>query len=148
MRLNWWLAALLALFACPASAADIVVVQTRGLSFGAFVAGTGTVTVSPAGSRNTTGGVIAVGSDGGSAAQFTATGDQAATYAITLPADGSVFLANGSSTMAVNGFTSSPSAGGTFISTQVISVGATLFVVDGQVKGSYTGSFTVTVDYN
>lgn len=148
MKSKWLPAALAALCLCPASAAEIALVPTRDLSFGAFVAGTGSVTIPAVGARSTSGGVVGFSSDGGSAAQFSVTGDEGATYAITLPADGTVLLGNGSSNMPVNRFVSSPSPGGTIFSTQVISVGATLDVVDGQATGSYSGSFTVIVDYN
>lgn len=148
MKPKWLSAALVALFLCPAGAAEIALIPTRDLAFGAFVAGTGTVTMTAAGARSTSGGVIALSSESGSAAQFSVTGDEAATYAISLPADGTVFLVNGGSTMPVNAFTSSPLAGGTFFGTQVISVGATLDVAEGQATGSYSGSFTVIVDYN
>lgn len=148
MKSKWLPAALAALFLCPAGAAEITLVPTRDLAFGAFVAGTGAVTIPAAGARSTSGGVIALSSDGGSAAQFSVSGDEGATYAISLPADGTVFLGNGGSSMPVNQFTSSPSPGGTFLGTQVISVGATLDVVEGQATGSYSGSFTLVVDYN
>lgn len=141
-------AALVALSLCPAHAAEITLVPTRDLAFGAFVAGSGRVTISPSGARSTSGGVVALSSDGGNAAQFSLTGDEAATYAISLPADGAVSLSNGSNTMPVNGFTSSPTLGGTFFGTQVISVGATLDVIEGQATGFYSGNFTVIVDYN
>ena len=141
-------AALVALFLCPAGAAEITLIPTRDLAFGAFVAGPGKITVPVVGARSTSGGVIALSSDGGNTAQFSVTGDETATYAITLPADGIVSLSNGSSSMPVNGFTSSPIEGGTLVGTQVISVGATLDVFEGQATGSYSGSFSVTIEYN
>lgn len=148
MKSKWALAALASLCICPAGAAEVALVPTRDLAFGAFVAGEGAVTIPATGARSTSGGVIAISSDGGNAAQFSATGDEGTTYAITLPADGTVFLSNGISNMPVNRFTSSPSAEGTFLGTQVISVGATLEVAAEQAAGSYSGSFTVIVDYN
>lgn len=148
MKSKWPPAALAALCLCPAGAAEISVVPGRDLAFGAFVAGIGSVTIPTSGARSTSGGVVGLSSDGGSAAQFSVTGDEGATFAITLPADGTVFLGNGSSNMPVNGFVSSPSSGGTFLGPQMISVGATLDVVEGQPTGSYSGSFIVIVDYN
>lgn len=84
------------------------------------------------------------------AAQFAVSGTAAATYAITLPANGTVFLSSGSQTMAVNNFVSFPSAMGTLSGggTQMLSVGATLVVGNAQVPGGYTSSFAVTVNYN
>lgn len=148
-RYGWLLIALSALCLGPADAAEISIVPTRALAFGSFVAGTGSVTIQPGGARTTTGGVLGLSVDSGTAAQFSMTGNLDATYAITLPADGTVFLGNGSSTMPVKGFVSSPASGGTFlVDTQVISVGATLDVVAGQLTGPYSGSFTLIVNYN
>lgn len=137
-----------ALGTLPAAAAEVDLVPTQDLSFGAFVAGTGSVTIQPGGARSTSGGIVVLSSDPGQAGQFSATGDTGVSYAITLPADGTVFLSNGSSNMPVNGFVSSPASGGVFLSTQVIAVGATLEVAEGQPVGAYSGSFTVIVNYN
>lgn len=148
MRWQWLLAALALLVIGRAGAADLALVPTRDLAFGAFVAGGGSVTITAAGARSSSGGLILLSSDGGSAAQFSVSGDEAATYAITLPTDGTVFLSNGSSSMPVNRFVSSPLSGGTVLGTQIISIGATLDVVDGQPSGAYSGNYTVIVDYN
>jgi len=129
--------------------------NTSALSFGGFVAGSGgTVTVATGGGRMKTGGVILVNQGGvAAAAQFTVSGTPTATFTITLPADGTVFLSGSTSgSMALNGFTSSPpntasagvlSGGGT----ATISVGATLTVGNAQTPGSYGGNFNVTVNY-
>lgn len=128
------------------------VAPVTSLSFGAFFASSGgSVAVSPAGTRSATGGVVlaTIGSTG-SAAQFAISGTPNASYAITLPADGSVVLADGSGrTMAVNGFTSSPAASGTLPTggTQLLAVGATLVVGAAQPRGSYAGTFSLTVNY-
>jgi spore coat protein U-like protein len=52
--------------------------------------------------------------------------------------------------MTVNAFTSTPSGTGTFNSggTATLNIGATLAVGANQTAGSYTGTFSVTVDYN
>ena len=147
MKSKWLPVGLAALFLCPAGAAEITLDHTRDLAFGAFVSSTGTVTIAPSGTRTTTG-VIALSNDPGNSAQLSVTGDEGATFAISLPADGMVFLDNGSSNMPVNRFTSSPFPIGTVSGTQVISVGATLDVVAGQSTGSYSGNFTVTIEYN
>jgi hypothetical protein len=132
-------------------AAVIAISNTQGLAFGKFVAGSGgTVTVSPGGVRSASGGVVLVPSDVGTAAQFAVSGDANLTYAISLPADGTVSLASGTNNMAVNAFTSSPSLTGTLGAggTQTLSVGATLSVGSNQATGSYSGAFDVTVNYN
>jgi hypothetical protein len=132
-------------------AAVIAISNTQGLAFGKFVAGSaGSVTVSPGGVRSTSGGVVLMSSGAGAAAQFAVSGDANATYVISLPADGTVSLASGANSMAVNTFTSSPSPTGTLGAggTQTLSVGATLSVGSNQASGSYSGSFDVTVNYN
>ena len=126
--------------------------NTTGLSFGAFTAGGGgSITVSPGGARTKAGSVILVNQAGtASAAQFTISGTPGAVFVITLPADGTVFISDGASApMALNGFTSSPAGVGLLPGggTQQINVGATLSVGAAQAPGSYTGSFTVTVNY-
>lgn len=132
----------------PSSAQSISTLSN--LSFGSFVAGSGgTLTVSPGGARAPSGGVVAVGQGSSySAASFRVTGTANASYTLTLPDNGTVVLSDGSHTMALNNFLSSPptgllSGGGT----QVIQVGATLTVGSGQPAGNYTGTFAITVNY-
>lgn len=132
-------------------AAAIAISNTQALAFGKFVAGAGgSVSVSPAGGRSASGGVVLVPSGAGAAAQFAVSGDANVTYAISLPADGTVSLASGTNSMAVNTFTSSPSSTGTLGAggAQTLSVGATLSVGSNQAIGSYSGTFDVTVNYN
>ena len=51
--------------------------------------------------------------------------------------------------MTVNYFTSNPSGTGTLTGgAETINVGATLNVGAAQVQAAYTGTYTVTVDYN
>jgi hypothetical protein len=81
------------------------------------------------------------------AASFTVNGEGSFTYAVTLPS--SATLTSGGNTMTVGSFVSNPSSPGTLSSgTQVLKVGATLTVSDGQAPGSYGGTFDVTVAYN
>lgn len=126
--------------------------NTRALSFGSFVAGAGgTVTISPAGDRSATGSVVLIPSGGGQSAEFTVQGDPNATYSIDLPADGTVVLTGPGADMALTNFTSSPSGAGGQLGasgSQALSVGATLHANDGQASGSYSGSFSVIVNYN
>ena len=149
---------LLFALACAATAASVswaaliaISNSTQALTFGSFVAGTGgTVIMSAAGARSPGGGVILVPSGSGSAASFNVTGDPNATYAITLPANDVVSLTSGANTMAVNNFTSNPASGGQLSigGSQTLTVGATLSVGSNQASGSYSGSFSVTVNYN
>lgn len=132
--------------------AAIGITNTQALAFGKFAAGTGgSVIVSTSGARSATGSVILLTSVAGAAAQFNITGDPSLTYAITLPANDTIALADGSShTMAVNSFVSSPDTIGTLSSggAQTLSVGATLIVNNAQVAGTYSGTFDVIVNYN
>lgn len=109
----------------------------------------GTLVMSPAGVRSTTGTVITYSSTF-NAASFNVAGTADATYAITLPSNGTVTLSDGgANTMAVNDFTSNPSGTGTLTGgAETLYVGATLTVGSGQAAGSYSTTFDVTVDYN
>ena len=131
-------------------AAPIAIANTQPLAFGRFVAATGSVTISPIGVRSASGGIVLLQTGPGQAAQFIVSGDANATYAVTLPADGTVSITNGGYSMAINAFTSSPSSAGVLSGSgsQTLSVGARLDVVSGQPTGAYSGSFIVVVDYN
>lgn len=126
--------------------------NTRSLSFGSFVAGTGgTVTLSPQGQRTVTGSIVVLPSVPGHSAEFTVSGDPDATYFIDLPGDSSVKLTGPGNDMWLTNFASQPSGAGGQLDgggTQVLSVGATLEVGSGQASGDYSGSFSVIVDYN
>lgn len=152
-QFRFWFALLGAVLA-PACWAAIAIVNTQALAFGSFAAGSGgSVTVGPGGGRSAGGGVVLLSSGAGAAAQFSVTGDPSVTYSITLPANGGVSLTSGGNSMALNNFTSTPSAstpstgllsvGGS----QTLSVGATLSVGSNQPSGNYSGSFDVTVNY-
>lgn len=131
---------------------DIAIGNTRALSFGSFVAGNGgSVTVSTNGNRNAGGSVVLIPSSEGIAAQFAVSGDPDTTYTIQLPGNDFVSLTGPGMDMFVNDFTSTPSGAGGQLGTggsQVLSVGGTLNVGSNQTPGSYSGSFSVTVNYN
>ena len=143
----------LALLAMPYGYAQINVSNTRPLTFGKFVAGSGgTITVDPAGTRSRSGGVYLLASGPGSSATFNASDSNPAnanlSYIITLPDNNSVLLSNGSNTMAANNFVSNPSGTGMLTSgSQVISIGATLTVSPNQPPGNYSGNLSITVNY-
>jgi hypothetical protein len=134
-------------------AQQIVLNNTRGLDFGRFVAGTGgTITLSPAGVRSRTGGVLLLNSPTAGQAGFTVArsgnGGSNKAVAISVPANGSIRLSSGANSMAVNSFVNNPTAilavpnGGTSLS-----IGATLTVAPNQPAGTYTGSFPLTVNF-
>lgn len=138
------------LLGAPAAPVGIFLSTNSELSFGQIVAtpSPGAVTVTPGGSRSSSGGVVLGSSAGFSPASFTVSGDANANYVITLPVS-TTFSAGGSS-MTVDTFTSSPSGSGILGAggTQILSVGATLHVGATQHSASYSGSYAVTVAYN
>ena len=126
--------------------APIAISAGNTLQFGNFSpVASGTVIVAAAdGGRTATGGVILAGGTV-SAGTFTVTGTGAQTFAITYP--GSVNLSReGGGTMALQ---VAGAATGTLSSgTATINVGGTLTVATNQTAGAYTGSYTMTVEYN
>jgi len=121
------------------------------LDFGAFSPSTGgTVTIATDGARSSTGAVVLSSTDTGNNGVFTVTGQASATYAITLPSDGTVTIDSGANSMDVDTFTSNPSGTGTLSGggSQTLNVGATVTVGSSQAAGSYSGTFDVSVEYN
>jgi hypothetical protein len=145
-------AAFLAILLAREAAAVIGILLTANsaLGFGQIVATTapGTVTVTPAGLRSASGGVLLGSGFGVSPAAFTATGQPNASYSVTLPI--AATLSGGGSSMTVDTFTSSLGGLGTLggSGTQTVSVGATLHVGAGQRPAAYAGTYDVTVAYN
>jgi hypothetical protein len=130
---------------------SIVKVVGADLNFGDVVPGgtAGTVVVTPAAARTSTGGVSLGNAAAVTAAAFTVGGANNATYTITLPA-GPTTVTAGANTMTVDTFTSNPSGTGLLsgTGTQTLNVGGTLNVGINQAVGAYTGTFSVTVAYN
>lgn len=139
----------------PAAAQSITSVsKTADLSFGSLIAGTGgTVTLNASASptRSATGGVVPISlsqfPSTVSAAAFTVTATSGNSYSISLPSS-AVTLSSGGNTMTLTGFTSSPS-GSIFVGTgtATLYVGGTLNVSANQPAGTYSGSFSVTINY-
>lgn len=131
----------------------IGITNTAAMNFGNVAVSTvaGTVVLTPAGGRSTTGGCTLPATTGTvSAATFNVTGADGYTYAITLPST-DVTITDGTNNMIVNTFTSNPSGTGTLTGgSEALTVGATLNVSGSQVAGTYTTAtpFTVTVNYN
>jgi hypothetical protein len=111
----------------------------------------GTVVLTPASTRTSTGGVTLPSTTGTvTAASFNVGGEGIYTYSITLPAAATT-ISNGANSMSVNTFTSTPSGAGSLAAGfQVLHVGATLNVAAAQPSGVYTSAtpFNVTVNYN
>jgi hypothetical protein len=134
----------------------IAIAKSADLSFGKFAAGLGgTLTVSTSGAR-TASGVTPLTSSTTTAAKFDVTGENSATYTITVP--GTVTLTSGSDTMTfvpVNDLSGGNATSGTVTSgaldgtgKQSIFVGGVLTVGAAQAPGSYSGSLSLSVDYN
>ena len=123
----------------------------NGLSFGDISAGStsGTVILTPGGTRSATGGTSINSSTPSNPSTFDVQGTANASFSITLPA--SVLLTDAAShTMTVDNFTSSPTPSGVLDGSgqQTLFVGATMNVSANQAFGSYSGQMAVTVDYN
>ncbi len=132
----------------------ITIAKTADINFGNVAINTiaGTVVLTTAGSRTSTGGVTLPAVAGTvTAASFNVTGAANYTYSITLPGSATT-LTSGANSMTASTFTSNPATTGTLngSGTQTVKVGATLNVSASQAAGSYTSStpFTVTVNYN
>ena len=129
--------------------APVSVSETTALSFGNIAATSvgGTLAVSTNGTTT----AININEMAGtpvSEGVFEVTGDGGASFSVTLPS--SATLSSGGNSMTVNNFNHdggvSPAiAGG---GSRDLSIGATLNVGANQEPGSYSGSFTITVNYN
>lgn len=133
--------------------APISISKASDLNFGSIVRSVagGTVVVAPSGSVTPTGVSMFTGaaSIATAPAAFTISGENGATYQVTLPADGDVVLSDGgTNTMSLTAFTHN--ATGTFgASEETFKVGATLNVGANQAAGNYVSpAFNVTVAYN
>jgi hypothetical protein len=128
----------------------IAVTTQANLGFGQIVATTtsGTVTVSPAGSRTRSGGVVLGNALGVGAASFAVTGEPNTGYSITLPS--LCTLSAGASSMTADAFTSSPSGSSNLgpSGSMSVTLGATLHVSSGQAAAAYSGTYPITVAYN
>jgi len=132
----------------------IAIEKTVDMNFGNVAVSpddAGTVVLSTEGTRSKTGGVtLPVTTGTFTSAEFNVTGETDATYSISLPA-AEISLSNGTETMTVGNFISSPTTTGVLTGgAQTITVGATLNVAAGQASGIYTNDsdLFVTVNYN
>jgi hypothetical protein len=129
------------------------ITSATDLSFGTFSAGNsaGTVTMSAAGARSATGGVTLVTASTGSQSTISLSGTPSTSYSVSLPttvqltANGSAAtMSLGSFTTTLNALQGSLNASGT----GSFGIGGTLSVGANQAVATYTGSFTVTLNYN
>ena len=134
----------------------ITATETSQLNFGRFSPGSqgGEIIITPDGNISTTGTVVMSGGVH-NAATFNITGEDGATFSVTLP-DGPVTLnhINDAKTMVVDTWVSDPSQG-MWIDlsdhgSKVVKVGATLEVGirNDNPVGLYSGSYSITFAYN
>lgn len=134
--------------------AAITLTETSPMHFGVMTAPTvlSTVILDPLGGRTTTGDVATLAqAPVAVAAAYTVTGENDATYAITVPANTIISNGNPADNMTVSNF--SCTYGGFvgqvgFSGTDFFSLGATLNLAGGQAAGTYNGTFDVSVAYN
>ncbi|MEN9419169.1 MAG: hypothetical protein RI988_2789 [Pseudomonadota bacterium] len=129
------------------------VTSTTELSFGTFSAGptAGTLTMSAAGNRSATGGVTLVSTVPGGQAVVNLGGTPATGFSVSLPASVQLTPASGGASMTLSTFTTTLTGGqGSLNSsgTGSFGIGGTLTVAANQAIGTYSGSFTVTLNYN
>jgi hypothetical protein len=130
--------------------------ENSQLSFGKFSPETngGAIRLSPEGVRSVNGNVVLSGG-GHSAGSFIITGENQATYSITLPTGQSLLTnSEGSKVMVVTNWESTPApgigVGGLNGGSQEVKVGATLLVgsLNDNPKGIYSGIYFITFAYN
>lgn len=131
----------------------ISITKTQDMNFGhvSVESGSGRVILSPENQARIADGDVEL-MDGGavSVASFRVKGHQGATFSITLP-QSPILISNGSKSMMVTDFTSTPSGFGELADgSKDVKVGATLVVTGDQVLGEYASisPFPVTVNYN
>ena len=134
------------LFSSGASRAQMTVTNTAPLDFGTLApsAVAGTVVISPAGGRTTTGGVSGISGTFGPGTFKVAITSGGSNFFFFLP--GNATLSSGGNTMTVNGFTSNPTSPGTVPGPPgsiVLYVGAKLNVGANQAAGTYTGTYSI-----
>jgi len=132
----------------------LAITKTADMNFGNLAVNTnpGTVVLTAAASptRTPTGGVTLMGGGTISAATFNISGLTGANYSVTLPASPHT-ISSGGNNMTVDDFTSSSTNGYTLTGgSDILYVGATLYVNGSQAAGTYTSGtpFVVTINYN
>lgn len=128
----------------------ITLEQLAGLDFGTVLAfgRNGFVTVSTSGTTSASG---AFSSLPGAPAQFRVTGVPNAPYTVTLPANDSVTVTNGSESMTIDNFNRTAGSSQLLLDgagEDNFAVGARLNTNSRQPGGTYTGTYSISVDYN
>jgi hypothetical protein len=128
--------------------APIAIAKTADLNFGRIAADAapGTVSVDASGNLSSSSPNLVISGSTGSAAAFHVTGAANLAYSSTVPA--TVSLSDGTNTMtaAIGRVGGDPTLDGT--GADDFNVTGTLTVGAGQAAGNYSGSFSVSVQYN
>lgn len=126
----------------------LTITNAQSLRFGDILAaGSGAVTITPAGSRSSTGGAIAAGGVSSPAIFNVSTLASCGTLSHSLLLPASITLNSGANNMTVNTFVSAlsePTLVNASGSGQV-GVGATLHVGNNQAAGNYSGQFLIEI---
>lgn len=138
--------------------APIAISKITDLAFGKFSALTGgSIKVDTDNVISVTGAVVKGTNSTGTAAKFDVTGDASNTYSIAHSGTAvlthtdtttTMALAKVSALTAASGTTTEVTSGTLNVGAQSIYVGGTLTVASGQLAGVYSGTVTVTVEYN
>ena len=131
------------------------VTNTAPLAFDTIaVNGAGTVVVAPNGNISCTAGALVCPGFNSSAAAFKVTGDTGTNVAVTLPTTASILTLSpwtgtgAAPTMTVDGFNTGFPSGSTIAATgTTFNVGGVLHVAAAQAAGAYSGTFSVSVNY-
>ena len=131
----------------------LAVTSTSDLSFGTFAAGNaaGTLTMTATGNRTATGGVTLVAAAPGSNATVNLAGTPGTSFSVSLPSTVQLSAATGSATMTLGSFSTTLTGGQGSLNTSgsgSFGDGGTLTVNANQAIGTYSGNFTVTLNYN
>ncbi|MDB5095704.1 MAG: hypothetical protein JWM80_125 [Cyanobacteria bacterium RYN_339] len=128
----------------------LALTKTANPSFGDVVAGgtAGTVLLTTAGARTSTGGVTLGNGTGVSAGTFSLTGEPSTAYAVTVSPT-TLSLTGPGTAMTVDTWVLSPTSPGVLpaVPPATLLVGGTLHVNANQTQGSYTGILTVSANY-
>ncbi|MEN9682820.1 MAG: hypothetical protein RLZZ427_571 [Pseudomonadota bacterium] len=129
---------------------SLTLAATGSLEFGQLAANSGgTVIVNANSTVSQTGGLVSNGTR--TPAAFSVTGSPNALVTVSLPTSAATLTrAGGAETMTLDGFNTNPN--GAFqldgaTGAGAFTVGGTLHVASGQVPGTYSGTFSVSVEY-